>query len=59
VVRRLRKGAPGGGERQKQEVRGLSAKVPKLWAAGGGENAVVRRLREGAQGGGERWQQKV
>jgi hypothetical protein len=32
------------------QVRGLWPEAAKLWAAGGGEEAVVRRLREGARG---------
>jgi hypothetical protein len=58
VVRQLREGARGGGGRRQQEVRGLWLEAAKLWAAGGGEEAVVRRLREGARKGGGRRQEE-
>ena len=53
VVRWLREGARGGGERGQQEVRGLWPQVANLWATGGGEEALVRWLREGTRWVGE------
>jgi hypothetical protein len=40
-------------------VRGLRPEAAKLWAAGGGEEAVVRWLREGSRGGGGCSEQEV
>jgi hypothetical protein len=53
-VRRLREGAPRGGERQQQEVRGLPAEAPKLWSGGKARWCEVRAPRGCAKGPGRR-----